>query len=137
MNKMKDGINGLELEKLTQVTKFFGFMDSMSKTNQSSDLVSKISDAIKEGLASLEDVMKKIAADKNTPVATAGPDIADKIKEFLTPQILAAQNTTKPTTAQPIQPPQDLSPLLASLSDIANILRAGIKIKDNDVFSNK
>ena len=68
---MKDNINAMEIERLTQVTKLMGFLDSMAG-GKGEDAVENVAESIKQGMEALKDILEEIKTQLGQGGGTTG-----------------------------------------------------------------
>jgi hypothetical protein len=117
---MKDHINGMEIERLTQVTNLMGFLDGLAN-GESDDIVADIGEAITQGMQTLQEILMEIK-DQLTPAAApaAAPG---------TPGGVGPGTSTGTGAAQPAAGGQNqvLSQVTTALNNLNNTLSRGIK----------
>jgi hypothetical protein len=128
---MKESINGMELERLTQVTKLMGFLDGLAN-GKSDDIVASMGDAITKGMEALKDILEEIKTQLGTPAAApagntggdglgVGPGTSDKPKPA----------GAAPADNKKAAPTIDIQPVVAAINSLKSTLTSdGIKIKN-------
>lgn len=124
---MKDNINALELERLTQVTKLMGFLDSMAG-GKGEDAVANVAESIKQGMEALKQILEEIKT-KMTSTAGGGLPLGPA-----TPNIGIGPGTSKAKPAEAEkkaeQPPIDFTPVVTAINNLKNTLTtSGIKVQ--------
>lgn len=133
---MKESINAMEIERLTQVTKLMGFLDSLA-SGSPSDIVANMGEAITQGMEALKQVLEEIKTQLGTSSAPAeggetssdgngvGPGTTSK------PKPAEAKATDDKKTSQS---PIDLSPVVSAIKSLQSTLTTGPGIKFQKTF---
>jgi hypothetical protein len=131
--EMKDHINGMELERLTQVTKMMGFLDGLANGN-SSDIVADIGESITNGMETLKDILEEI---KDQLGKGEEPGLLDRAANAIGigPGTAAKATPAKatPENSEKMQGSQDVVTAINNLR--TTLISQGIKV-NNNFFTN-
>jgi hypothetical protein len=118
--EMKDHINAMEIERLTQVTNLMGFLDGLAN-GESSDIVADIGEAITAGMQTLQDILLEI---KDQLMPEAAPAAAPGTPGGVGPGTVTGTGAPAPAAGNQNQV---LSQLQSTLSSLNATLKNGIK----------
>jgi hypothetical protein len=125
--EMKEHINGMEIERLTQVTQMMGFLDGLAN-GDSDDIVADIGEAITLGMETLKEILEEIK-ETLTPAPT-GPSAVEQAGNMLGigPGTSDAAQGGKPGE-QP-QPTVDMTPVVTAINSLkTQLVSTGIKVQ--------
>ena len=121
---MKDNINGMEIERLSQVTKLMGFLDSLAG-GKGEDAVENVAESIKQGMEALKEILEEI----KTQLTGGGTTTTAPFGIGLGPGTAAAP-AASPGEQVAKQPPLDLTPVVTAINNLKNTLTtSGIKVQ--------
>ena len=122
--EMKEHINGMELERLTQVTNLMGFLDNLAN-GSANDIVADVGEALIKGMETLKDILMEIKDQLAVEAPSAAP--AGAVAG------VGPGTTAAPTQPQQNQPQkQDMSSVVTAINNLKTALTStGIKIKDS------
>ena len=125
--EMKEHINGMELERLTQVTKMMGFLDSLANGN-SDNIVADMGEAITKGMETLKDILEEIKTQLGTSAAPAADAAAPANPVGIGP---GTSQGKPPAAAKPAaEQKPDMSGVVTAINNLNKLLTTtGIKIK--------
>jgi hypothetical protein len=125
--EMKEHINGMEIERLTQVTKLMGFLDSLAN-GDSDDIVADIGEAITQGMETLKEILEEIKTQLATPAPGAGGVIADAANAIgIGP---GTSEGAAPKPAEQKQQPVDMQPVVNAINSLkTQLVSTGIKVQ--------
>jgi hypothetical protein len=127
---MKDHINGMEIERLTQVTKLMGFLDGLAN-GESDDIVADVGSAITKGMESLKDILEEIKDQLGT--GQNEPGLLDKAANALG---IGPGTSSKPETAkakpEAAQNTQGMEQVVTAINNLkTTLIDTGIKVNSN------
>jgi|GEM_PF-6856627 len=127
---MKDHINGMEIERLTQVTKLMGFLDGLAN-GESDDIVADVGSAITKGMESLKDILEEIKDQLGT--AQNEPGLLDKAANALG---IGPGTSSKPEPAkakpEAAQNTQGMEQVVTAINNLkTTLIDTGIKVNAN------
>jgi hypothetical protein len=125
--EMKEHINGMEIERLTQVTKLMGFLDGLAN-GDSDDIVADIGEAITQGMETLKGILEEIKTQLATPAPGAGGVIADAANAIGIGPGTSEGSAPKP--AEQKQQPVDMQPVVNAINSLkTQLVSTGIKVQ--------
>ena len=128
--EMKEHINGMEIERLTQVTRLMGFLDGLAN-GDSDDIVADIGEAITLGMESLKEILEEIK-EQLTPSAPAGGGIVADAAAAIGIGPGTSADGAAAAPAEQKQQPVDMSAVVNAINSLKTTLTSqGIKIKNN------
>jgi hypothetical protein len=130
---MKDNINAMEIERLTQVTKLMGFLDSMAG-GKGEDAVENVAESIKQGMEALKDVLEEIKTQLGAGGGAAGAPATANIG--IGPGTAKAEPGAAAGEKKPAEQPKlDLTPVVTAINNLKNTLTTtGIKVQKGFPF---
>jgi hypothetical protein len=128
--EMKEHINGMEIERLTQVTRLMGFLDGLAN-GDSDDIVADIGEAITQGMETLTEILEEIKTQLAAPAPAAGGIVADAAAAVgIGPGTSEGGAAAKP--AEQKQQPVDMSAVVNAINSLKTTLTSqGIKVQNN------
>lgn len=128
--EMKEHINGMEIERLTQVTRLMGFLDGLAN-GDSDDIVADIGEAITLGMESLKEILEEIK-EQLTPSAPAGGGIVADAAAAIGIGPGTSADGAAAAPAEQKQQPVDMSAVVNAINSLKTTLTSqGIKVQNN------
>jgi hypothetical protein len=125
--EMKDHINGMELERLTQVTQMMGFLDGLAN-GDSSDIVADIGEAITLGMETLKDILEEIK--ENLTPTPSGPGIVEQAANAIGIGPGTAEAPQAGKQGEQKQQPVDMTPVVNAINSLkTQLVSTGIKVQ--------